>query len=958
VAITFALSVWLAHQGKPHTSARARGCGVGQNPRVGTGLDSGLLGRELELRQLTRCVTQLDGGGRAATVRGVAGIGKTALWQQVLDGARDAGVTVLATRCAEAEMPLALCGLGDLLDPVACDVLEQLAPAQRSALETALGLGLIDGAATDSVMLPRAVRGALGALCDPGPVIVAIDDAQWLDPATARLLAFAFRRLSERPLGVLVTLRDGDHARDSLGLDACYGARHEAIVLGPLSAGALSALLRSRLEVHVSRPALKRIHDASGGNPMYALELLRATARTDDLGSLMRIALPSSVEELVSDRIGRLPARTIGFLEVVAALERPSVALLRAVVDGADAAMEEAVGERVLVVDDGGRVRFTHPLVGSAVYARVGPARRRSLHARLAGAVRDPEERAGHLARAADRPDPHIAAVLMEAAAPAAARGAPDAAASFAAHARRLTPSGDTGASAARMLAQAGYHADAGEFDRARALADELLGGDLEGPARARALHLRYVLSPPPGFSEGTALLEAALVHTGDDDQLRVRLLSWLASALGSAGDYVLAEQRAREAVALAEALGELELTALTVDALFDICRVRGAAPPPHFQGLLGAARSQQLKGEPGPLVLLGRERCNAGELDTARRLLEAELAASETRGEELIRALILRELAEVELRAGNWSHAARYLDEAAYIDAEDPFGLAEDRSAQAQLAAYQGDLATARTLAHDAIATGRQWGWPELVVRNRWILGFAEMSVGEPRRALEHLEGLDETLTSMGIGNPGYLPLLPDMIETLAVLDRRGPATDVLALLEGQARAREHRWGIPAAQRARAVLELAGGDPRAAMSLAEQAAAGFQAAGFPFDRARSILSAGEALRRLGQRRRAAERLTEAGAIFERLGAPLWQQRTERELRRAAPRPSTGQDLTAAERQVAALVIGGRTNREVAAELFTTVSTVEAHLTRIYRKLGVRSRTELAQRAPELEPEP
>ena len=246
--------------------------------------------------------------------------------------------------------------------------------------------------------------------------------------------------------------------------------------------------------------------------------------------------------------------------------------------------------------------------------------------------------------------------------------------------------------------------------------------------------------------------------------------------------------------------------------------------------------------------------------------------------------------------------------------------------------------------------------GLAELVARSLWVLGFLELSLGEPRRAWSRLEGLPETLATMGIGNPGYLPALPDVIETLAILDRHDPAGAVLATLEAQANAMRHRWAIPAARRARAVLDLARGDAHGALEGAEAAVAEFEGAGFRFDCGRAVLAAGEALRRLGRRREAAERLTEAAATFDRLGARLWEERAQRELRRAAPRPRRGGQLTAAERQVAALVITGRTNREVAAELFTTVSTVEAHLTRIYRKLAVRSRTELARRAAELDP--
>jgi DNA-binding CsgD family transcriptional regulator len=432
-----------------------------------------------------------------------------------------------------------------------------------------------------------------------------------------------------------------------------------------------------------------------------------------------------------------------------------------------------------------------------------------------------------------------------------------------------------------------------------------------------------------------------------------VRVFSWLAYAFGYVGEYPTAEERAREAVEFATGLGDESLTADAVGILFDLASVRGVPRPDSFAGFLAVARGGQLSGEVTLPVRLSRERRRAGDLETARTVLEREVAACEERGAEFPRAALRGELADIELRAGNWSLASTYLGEAVgvQIDGADFFGQALTRSAQALLAAYRGDVAEARALTGDCIAVGQEWGWEEFVVRNRWIVGFVELSLGEPRRAWSHLQGLPAALRRMGISEPGHIPALPDVVETLAALGRLEEADAVLDELEAQARKLEHRWATPAALRWRALLALARGQSNSALEFAGRAVSGFDAAGFPFDRSRSLLSAGDALRHVGQRRRAAEQLKKASRIFERLGATQWEARAERELRRAAPRRGNSNELTAAERRVAALVGAGRTNREVAAELFTTVSTVEAHLTRIYRKLDVRSRTELARRA-------
>ena len=343
---------------------------------------------------------------------------------------------------------------------------------------------------------------------------------------------------------------------------------------------------------------------------MYALELLRGAVRDGDVGVLMRLALPASLKELVGERIAALPDRLGPLLEAVAALERPSLALLRVVVDDADALADEAVTANALAVDDRGSVRFTHPLLGAAVYGRVALGRRRALHARLAETVVDPEERGRHLALATEGSDSAVAELLMQAAQRAAARGAPDAAAALVGQARRLTPGAELSALSSRALAQAEYLADVGEFARARALLDELLAGDAEGTTRARALHLYYVMAPPPAFGEAIGLLEAALEHAPAEDPIRLRLAAWLAHAHGFEGDFALAERRAGEAVQLAKKAGDVELIAIAMDVVFDIGRARGTPRPPAFDELLGVERRGQLRGEPPPLVLLGRDRC------------------------------------------------------------------------------------------------------------------------------------------------------------------------------------------------------------------------------------------------------------------------------------------------------------------------------------------------------------
>jgi DNA-binding CsgD family transcriptional regulator len=267
-----------------------------------------------------------------------------------------------------------------------------------------------------------------------------------------------------------------------------------------------------------------------------------------------------------------------------------------------------------------------------------------------------------------------------------------------------------------------------------------------------------------------------------------------------------------------------------------------------------------------------------------------------------------------------------------------------------ALIATLRGRVVDARRLASEGMRHGESLHLPSLVASNRAVLGFLELSLGEPvdawRTLSEPPAALERRFPTHGVPEP-----MPNGVEALVRLGRLDDAEALLARFD--ARWPDHGWAMPARLRCRALLLLARRDFEAALAAAEEAVAASEVVGFPLERGRALLAAGEALRRLGQRRRAAEKLDAAKQVFVELGAPLWVARAEKELRRARPRPRRDRELTSAERGVAALVAAGRTNREVAAELFVTVGTVEVHLTRIYRKLGLRSRTELARQVAE-----
>jgi DNA-binding NarL/FixJ family response regulator len=309
----------------------------------------------------------------------------------------------------------------------------------------------------------------------------------------------------------------------------------------------------------------------------------------------------------------------------------------------------------------------------------------------------------------------------------------------------------------------------------------------------------------------------------------------------------------------------------------------------------------------------------------------------------------IMSTLSDVEWRAGRWAEAEAYADEArAILEDALPGGAHVLACAQVMVAVSLGRADEARELGVANLRTAERYEDVN-VLKLHWALGHVALVSGDSAAAAEELGGLPEALQAFGMAEPGWLPILPDVVESLVAVGRLDEAETVLRQLEQQAGALEHRWATPAALRCRALVILAHERADEAAVAAEQAAAAFAEIGFPLDRARSLLVVGAAKRRAGQRRQAAGSLASAIEILHELGAPLWVERAEDELRRASPRPRRDRELTSAERGVAALVAEGMTNKEVAAQLFTTVATVEAHLTRIYRKLGLRSRTQLAR---------
>ncbi len=920
-----------------------------------------VLGRERELEVLARFVGDMATGPSAALLEGSAGIGKTTLWLEAIAMAEHAGLVVLSTRASESEARWSYAGLGDLLTGSVV-AFPELPEPQRRALETALLRGGAPTASPDQRAVSLAVLAVIRRLAEEcAAVVLALDDVQWLDASTARVLSFVLRRLTNEPVAVIATLRIGSGApADPLGLDRAMPALVR-IAVGPMPEDPLGRLLRERTDTELPHPVVTRLHTASHGNPLFALEIARAVARTGsraDPGAPLPV--PEDLQQLLSARLATLPPEANDVLLTAAAASQPTTDLvLAASPSAAEARAGLAAAEVAGVVERAeGRIRFSHPLFGSTVYVNAPASARRATHRRLAALVDDPEERARHLAMAADRPDAEVARALDEAARFARGRGAPDAAADLAELARRATPPNDRDSARRRSLEAAEYHFDAGDASRALEVLQAAIDRQPPGPTRAEMLFRLSAMSWMNLVDGVRAPAERALAEAGEDPEVRSGIevsLAWVAFYLGNLTTAMTHAQRAIHDVERTSGPGA------RADALATLGFVEFVLGEPETDRMTEALALQDRMMEQGswteasvyttPRSILGLQLMWSGRLDDARTLLQQELAEYERHAMYTVRQEVLCYLAELECRAGRWPIAVDLATEAMDTVVESGQTATQSHVALFNLAlpaAYLGRVDEARAWATEgerlALANDDAFNasW------NRAVLGFLDLSVGDAAGAHAHLAPVVGYLERMGSAEPGIIPCVPDEIEALVALGDLDAAEPLIDRLEIQGRTRDRPWALAAAHRGRALLGAARGDLDDGEQAATLALEQHARAGQPFETARTEVVLGQIQRRRKQKRAAREALEHARAAFVQLGATLWAERAEMELSRIGGRPPPPLELTATERSVAELVGEGRTNREVADALFMSPSTVQAHLKHIYRKLGVRSRTELA----------
>ncbi len=541
---------------------------------------------------------------------------------------------------------------------------------------------------------------------------------------------------------------------------------------------------------------------------------------------------------------------------------------------------------------------------------------------------------------------PTVASIL-EGVAEAVGAGAPAGAAELAEEALRLTPPTSPDDSRRRLLAAADLYARAGDADRAVALLESALSAAAPGTDRATVLiHLARV-QPAPSVS--VPLYHEALAEAGDDDALQATIHIGLASALRWGEGVEQGFEHGTLAVLAASRAGDKTLRCRALAAYGELHMRSGRGiPVEEMEEALAIERS--LPGWPlqdGPTWAQSEQLCWTASVGRAREFLRRVRIELETQDDPAATALVLWFLAFNEWRAGNWEEAERYATASVDLLAQLGQLTAPSELAAAIIAAHRGRLDDARARVTRSMARAEATGFRIAHSAYGWVLGFVELSLGDVTAALGYLRPAYELRNTFMV-EPATRLELGDLLEALIATGERQEADEIITIWEERAHRLDRAWALAILARARGLLDAARGDLASAFTSFDNALAEHDRSDDPFQRARTLLAMGRTQRRAKRRGAARATLDEALAAFEHLGAPLWAEQTRAEIARIGGRVASRRDLTEAERRIAGLVAEGRSNREVAAALFLTQHSVETALTRIYRKLGVRSRSELA----------
>ena len=905
-----------------------------------------LVGRDEECERIAELLAAARRQRSGALVlSGEPGLGKSALCAWAAEQAGD--MRLLAIRGVESEVDVPFAGLSDLCAGD-MDRLALLPAPQARALEGALARR--DAPPGDRFAIGAAILSVLAAVAEPRPVFVIVDDAQWLDASSAAALLFAARRLRSEGVALLVATRP----------EAVFDAERSGlsrIALGRLDREAALALLAAAHE-GLAAAVVQQLVEHANGNPLALIELplvLSDAQRTGSMPLEDPMPLGSTLSRALTHRLSGLSDAALRALLVAAASGGERVQPVVDALDrlGLDRSVLEAAEQAGALRITGERFEFRHPLLRSVVYhGAAGPARR-AAHAALVPVTRG-ETHAWHLAHATVGEDEAVAATMERVGLEARHRGAPAAAAVALERAARLSR---PGRGRVRRLTEAARDAHvAGRPAGALRLLDDALAGSRDVVQRAGIQHLRgriLVMQGQMNTAYRLLLDEAELIRDIDPERAATMLAEACMDRFLSA-DIARALAAARDAcdVATRAGPGVQAFSGVMLAAALLLSGDREAAGT-EFDRLLPLLRGADPLTEAGELVSYAAQ-CYfwLDRYDVAGELLAGLIAAARNASAPAALLLPLCTRAELDLRIGRWTVAAAQFQEAVDLGEEMAQAVfaAYAPECLARLAAATGDEERCREHAAHAISLidKHQNELGRLYVHS--ALGLLELGLGHIEPAIRYLELARDLAERHELAEPNVVHWRADLVEAYVRAGRPAAARDALAALERQAEHTRGRWALGTSARCRGLLA----DDAQFDACFTTALEHVEAVANPFEIARTHLCHGERMRRAGRRIDARHALQLSLDGFDQLGAEPWATRAKIELRATGATPRRRRDafdrdqLTAHELQVAFIVAGGASNREAAAALFLSPKTIEFHLARIYRKLGVRTRTELA----------
>ncbi len=899
-----------------------------------------LVGRDRELAALRAHVEQIrNGRGAAVLVTGEAGTGKTVLVQAAANEAPD--VSVLRCRGVEAEIALPYGGLHALLQPLADD-LSALSDQQREALSAALALQ--QSAPASPIEVAMATLTLLASAAANQPLVILLDDAQWLDPASLTVFAFIGRRLDHDPVLLLATTRLVEE-------HPLPGSTE--IHLGGVSSSDTQLLA----EAHLGRPLLDgaadALHRATDGNPLAIIELVRTAAGDlERLGSIVDDPLPASalIDRAFASRVAALSddARRAALVVAIALTDdadviHPAVRALGL----PESSLDEAERAEILVRRPG-TVSFSHPLLRSVTYHQAAPADQRATHAALAETAREPSASAWHAAAVCVEADEEVAAALQAAAAELKARSGHLAAARASERAARISP--DLHRRAERLYLAGRSARNAGRSSWARDLLDEAAGLSPEPRLRIRIEFNQIIQDAYSGAIENLTERHVALATAAEAIDPEYALTVWASTV----NEFVL-DGRIEGALEATDHLESLPGFADHQQARAIAAATRllgGREPRGAAQALRDAA--PDWAADPGigsPTVI--EALCWLGERELAALVSVSNLRSTRARGH--LQAEMTGETCEIYRRFvfGEWAAGLVSAERARQLAVAtgQTWQVALIDSSEALIAAAQGDEARARALISTTGAAAQASGYDHVAPYLASALGSLELGLGRAAEAVLPLERARDWCRAARYLEPALFPWPVDLVDAYLAAGRRDDAFTALRELERVATDYDRASALAAVDRLYGLLAR----EEEFDACFQRAFARHETISAPLEAGRAHLHYGMRLRRTGRRTLAREELRRARDEFGRLGARGWLAQADAELRAmgaiAAEKPSAAKPaatLTPQETAVANCVAQAMTNKEIAAQLFLTPKTIEWHLRQIYRKLGIKSRVQLA----------